>query len=241
VVVPPSFGFAATVLESETWLVQQLDLCALRIEPSLAAADGWWKGARVRLETHVCAGGPIRYARFTRLVGDGLEIGNVLCMARPSYPVPILGADLVALGRGVGMLAADLSPTAPCGPERDRQLGRLRALRSRAPSLPPGGVLPAWCQAWFSPYALYTRVGVEQAPDAIRAYRAFPHVFVELVREAAPDPALLPVIEVAQAGYARAHRSDDIGLRLLGKMFGESWAQRYIDQVLFPAPSDVPC
>jgi phycocyanobilin:ferredoxin oxidoreductase len=227
----------ALAAETERALAGRLGLQPLRLAPALARADGMWKGGPVRLETRAYSGGVIRYARFARLVGLGgldLEIANLLCLADPLYPLPILGADLVALGQGTGMLAADLSPTLPPGPERDRQLSGLAALRSAAPCLPPGGALPGWCEAWFSSYALYTRVGPDQAEEARRAYAAFPRAFMDLVGQAMPRPDLMPAVRATQAGYAAAHRSDDKGLGLLARMFGAVWAERYIAEVLFP-------
>lgn len=228
------FGFAALVSETEQALVQDLGLRPLLLAPALARADGAWKGESVSLETRAYAGGAIRFARFAQLVGPSLEIGNVLCLPDPLYPLPILGADLVALGRATGMLAVDLSPTLPAGPERDHQLASCRSLGLTRSSLPSGGALPGWCEAWFSPHALFTRVPPERANEARRAFAVFPRVFTELARRATPRPDQAPAIRTAQAGYAAAHRTDDKGLGLLARMFGAAWADRYVSEVLFP-------
>jgi phycocyanobilin:ferredoxin oxidoreductase len=233
------FGFLALIAESETLLVDALRLRPLPLPPDLAHAPGTWKGAPVTVETRAYVGGVVRYARFARLQADTLAIGNVLCLPDVSYPLPILGADLVALGAEMGMVAADLSPTLPPGPARDDQLRDLAARRAAAPPLSPGGTLPAWCADWFSPHALYTRIPSAQAADAARAYRAFPAAFVALAAAAAPCPGQAASVAAAQAGYAAAHRTDDKGLGLLAKMFGAAWAARYVAEVLFP-PVGVP-
>ncbi len=132
------------------------------------------------------------------------------------------------------MLAADLSPTLPPGEDRDRQLAPLARRRSAHPDLPLGGVLPAWCAAWFSRHALYTRVAPDQLPAAVAAFWDFPRAFVELTRRTGPRPELAGDVAGRQAGYAAAHRTDDKGLGLLGKMFGDGWAERFLEQVLFP-------
>ena len=228
------FGFAALVSGTEQALVQDLGLRPLSLAPALARADGAWKGEPVSLETRAYAGGAIRYARFAQLVGPGLEIGNVLCVPDPLYPLPILGADLVALGRATGMLATDLSPTLPPGPERDHQLASFPSLGLARSSLPSGGALPGWCQAWFSPHALFTRVPLERADEARRAFAVFPRVFTRLARQATPRPDQAAAVRAAQAGYAAAHRADDKGLGLLARMFGAAWADRYVGEALFP-------
>src|SRR5919199_2834439 len=233
--VTSPFGFAALVAETEDTLVQQLGLRPVALEPALAQADGAWKGEPVSLTTRAYSGGAVRYARFARLVGPDLEIGNVLCLPDPLYPLPILGADLVALGRATGMLAADLSPTLPPGPERDHQLASFPSLGLARSSLPPGGALPGWCQAWFSPHALFTRVPLERADEARRAFAVFPRVFTRLARQATPRPDQAAAVRAAQAGYAAAHRADDKGLGLLARMFGAAWADRYVGEALFPS------
>jgi hypothetical protein len=232
--VTSPFGFAALVAETEDWLVEHLELRPLLLEPALARANGAWKGQPVTLETRAYAGGAIRYARFAQLIGAGLEIGNILCLPDSLYPLPIFGADLVALGRASGMVAADLSPTLPHGRERERQVASLAPLAFARSCLPPGGALPGWCEAWFSPYALYTRVSAEQAAEARRAYNAFPRVFAELVRRTRPRADQVPTVRSIQAGYVAAHRTDDKGLGLLATLFGRAWADRYISEALFP-------
>ena len=230
-----AFPFAALTSEVQAWLVGELGLAPMALPADLAGASGTWKGAPVGIETRAYRGGPIRYARFVRLVGADLEIGNVLCLADPAYPLPILGADLVGLRRTSAMLAADLSPTLPPGAGRDRQLASLARRRATHPALPPGGALPVWCAAWFSPHALYTRVNPDQLAAAVAAFWDFPLGFVELVRGTAPRPGLAREVAGRQNGYAAAHRADDKGLGLLAKMFGAGWAERYLEQVLFPA------
>jgi phycocyanobilin:ferredoxin oxidoreductase len=224
------------VLETEALLVDALNLTPVELDPMLANGTGTWKGSDVRIETHLFSGGPIRFARFARLTGEVLEIGNVLCLAHPTYPLPILGADLVWLGRDEAMLAADLSPTLPRGQQQTEQLAGLAARRASGPALPSGGELPAWCADWFSPYALYTRIPLHQLAAATSAYRGFPAEFVALVGRALPAEKREQT-ERAQEQYLAAHRTDDKGLGLLARMFGTAWAERYIAEVLFPAPA----
>ena len=107
--------------------------------------------------------------------------------------------------------------------------------------MPSGGTLPDWCQAWFSPHALYTRVGIDQLADARQAYLTFPRAFVSLARAAQPRPESHSLIEAAHDRYAAAHRTDDKGLRLLAKMFGANWSANYISDVLFPSRTSTAC
>ena len=232
-----SFNFVALVEATEAWLAKELTLTPLPLDPALRGAEGTWKGRPVTIETRAYQGGVVRYARIALLKGPGLEIGNLLCLPQVTHPLPILGADLVVLSRETGMVAVDLSPTLPPGPERDAQLASLVARRARQPSLPPGGALPDWCAAWFSPCALYTRVTPSQREAASAAFQDFPSAFVDLARASSPRLDLLAQVASAQAGYAAAHLRDDKGLGLLAKMFGREWSERYLSEVLFP-PTD---
>jgi phycocyanobilin:ferredoxin oxidoreductase len=229
------FHFARVVAEVEEVLVRELGLVPWPLDPDLARAEGTWKGQPAVIETRAYHGRGVRYARFVQMSGAGLEIGNALCLADPVTPLPILGGDLVALGRETGLVVADLSPTLPPGPGRTAQLAPLAAVRARRAPLPPGGALPAWCSAWFSSHALYTRVRPEQAPAAVDAFRDIVSAFVEIARAATPRVAVMTAVAAAQEGYAAAHRSDDKGLRLLAHTFGAAWAERYVHAALFPS------
>ena len=140
------------------------------------------------------------------------------------------------------MLAADLSPTLPPGPRAGpASSAPLAARRAASAVLPSGGPLPAWCDAWFSPHALYTRVSSEQADAAMCAYAVFPDEFINLMQRARPRPDLSAAVRATHAGYAAAHRTDDRGLGLLTTMFGAAWADRYINTVLFPSDTVAVC
>ena len=74
----------------------------------------------------------------------------------------------------------------------------------------------------------------EQLSEAVAAFWDLPHCFVEAARRTSPRPDLAQEIARRQDGYAAAHRTDDKGLGLLAKMFGAPWADRYLEEVLFP-------
>jgi len=232
--VASPFRFGALLAEAEEILVREVGLRPVPLAPELARAEGTWRGGPAVIETRAYVGNGLRYARFVQMSGDGLDIGNVLCLADPLTPLPIFGADLVAVGRETGMVAADLSPTLPPGPARDAQLRPQALARTRRAPLPPGGELPAWCSHWFSPDALYTRVPPEQAAAAADAFRDIVHAFVRIVRTAAPHVEHLTTVAATQEGYAEAHRTDDKGIRMLSSLFGTAWAERYVQTVLFP-------
>ena len=229
------FRFADLTRVTEERLVRDLGLEPLELDDEMVHCVGIWRDAPVTIETRAYRSDRVHYARFAVVLGQGMEIGNVLCLPGPTLPVPIFGADLVAVRRDLAMIAADLSPTLPSGPERERQLAGIAARRTSSPALPSGGELPAWAAERFSPHTLYTRITPDDLPLAVDAFHAYPDAFIEGVTTTDPRPALSIQIAGAQDAYMTAHRVDDKGLGLLRKMFGAAWADRYLTDVLFPA------
>lgn len=230
----PGFGWAALTREVEETIVGALTLRPLTLPREFGGREGAWKGERVAIETRAYTGDTVELARFAVVRGGGMEIGNILCLPRTDYPFPILGADLVAIRADAGMLAADLSPTLPTGEERERQFSSLAAVPDGHPALPPGGELPPWCAEWFSPHPIFTRgtkEALRAAPDVLRDLVS---VFLSLAADPAPRPECAAYVAGVLRGYCAAHRTDDKGLNLLGKMFGPAWAAAYVEEILFP-------
>ena len=225
------FGFAGVCASVEQVLVQQLQLQALPLPPELARLEGSWKGSAVALSARAYEGPQIGYARFVEITGGGLDIGNVLLLSRPDYPLPMLGADLVGLGKDTGVLVADLSPVPP---RREPPLGEPERNQLNALGLPPGGDLPAWCQPWFSTQPVYSRVAPQHAPAVAAALRLLCERFVQLAEMCPPQPSSAPAVRDWQQSYCLAHRRDDRGLQLLHRMFDPTLAERFLRQVLFP-------
>jgi phycocyanobilin:ferredoxin oxidoreductase len=230
------FPFAALLRDAEGRIVQTLGLTPLQLAPHLACATGNWRGAPVRIESRAYRSERIRYARFATVSGQNLDIGNALCLPALDVGLPIFGADLVAIRQDAAMIAADLSPTSRSGSAYAALLTTLTKLHEKHSHLPSGGDLPAWCTDWFSPYPLYTRFPPAVADRAMAAFDAWVSTYVTI---ATADDLHPPANAVdVQRGYLRAHREDDKGLGMLGKMFGVDWADEYLDTVLFPVVLD---
>jgi hypothetical protein len=227
--VSSAFGFSAAGAQTEQRLVSSLHLEPLALPPELNRLVGSWKGCPVALTARAYAGARVGYARFVEILGANLEIVNVLALARPRYLAPMLGADLVGLGKDTAVVVCDLSPVPGAA---EPPLPRAEQARLQALDL-PRGALPDWCQPWFSPQALSTRIPSERAESASAALQLFANRFVELARAA---PAADRERDVADwhGRYSAAHRQDDRGLALLHKMFEPTLAERFLREVLFP-------
>ena len=220
-----AFGLRELSRECERRIVSRLLLRPVALDPQLASAAGSLKGVEIALEARGYAGGAIAFARFVELWGGALEITNLLCLPRTSCALPILGADFVSVSSQSALFASDLSPvpgSAPAAP--------------LAHALPSGGKLPGWCDRVFSPQPLFSRVGADRRDEACAAVLGRVDQFCALAAAGGPAGSEREISH-AQREYARAHLEDDKGLAMLGRMFGDAWAQRFLREVMFPAPA----
>lgn len=225
-------GIGEIALSAEVEMVRELGLGTLALPAELARLDGSFRGEPVALESRAYRGERSAYFRFVRIEGQSLQIANLLCFSTPEHALPILGVDLVALGTGTLVLAADLSPIHPDPHVRRAQLSGL-ARRS------PGSDLarsepPAWCEPWFSPHAVVARATPAELPAVAAALSDFVRAYIELARTSEPAPALAREVAEAQRAYSRAHLEHDRGLGLLRKLFEPAVADRFLHEVLFP-------
>lgn len=229
------YGLAALTVATRDWLVTELDLRRVPLASEFERATGCWSGAPVTLETRAYEGDCIRFARFAVARGPRFELGALLCLPATDYPLPILGADLVAEGERSTAITIDLAPVLPPGPARDAQLATLASRRSRHPELPPGRPLPHERAACASPYALVTGGPVDEVRGARGAAADFARVLASLVHEAEPEPTRSEQVRSAQEEYLAALRADGRVENLLGAIFGAAWTGRYVQNALFPA------
>ncbi len=208
------------VLQAE--MLRALDLRPVALSAGFASVRGSWKGAPVELKARAYEGGAIGYGRCIELWSGELSIGNALFLPRFDMPLPVFGLDVVAPGHGGVMVAADLSPMVP-----GASIDLLRV------ELPTGGELPQWCKRWFSPEALYTRLPLAELNDVAEPVLA--RVRALAATHPAPAPSREAEMAAAQRACCAAHLQDDKGLGILGRMFGETWAQRFLREVMFPA------
>jgi len=232
--VSGSLGFGQIARRIEELATRELDLSPLPLAADLASLAGQFRGQPARLSARAYAGPRHAYARFVELAGDGLEISNIVIVARPELPLPVLGIDLVGLGKERAVVVADLSPMTDDPAQRARE--RDAVARRRSTQLPPELALelPGWAAAWFSESALCARVPPSECVAACQAVAEMACAFVQL--SVAPTLALELRGEVAQRqlDYFAAHRADDRGLLLLRRIFEPEVADRFLREVLFP-------
>jgi len=232
--VTTRFGFIDGLRALEGQLRGELQLSARALPPVLARLSGTFRDKPATLTARAYSGPSCRYARFVELESDELEIANVAIFPDVHVSLPILGVDLVGVGRDTAVAVADLSPVSDDDRVRHAQLECLE--RHHVSRLPAETrlELPGWAVEWFSRGALSARIGTSQAEIARRAVGEFASAFIELARAAAPSPTGAERVATRHAAYCASHRAQDRGLLLLRRIFEPVVADRFLREVLFP-------
>ncbi|MDM7935905.1 MAG: phycocyanobilin:ferredoxin oxidoreductase [Cyanobium sp. CZS 48M] len=226
-------ALAATIRQSWSALPE---LAPLAIEPDLEAITGSLDGEKlfIRNELRRCRGLRKLHLETARL-GAGLQILHCVFFPDPRYDLPVFGADIVAGPAGVSAAIADLSPT---GPELAPGIAADLAALPRHPYSQPRE-LPAWGTI-FSPFVRFVRPMNEQEDgwfqDEVAALLAvMAKAVASTPEQAINDPATVARYH-GQLSYCQQQKRNDKTRRVLEKAFNPSWADRYIEQLLFDDP-----
>jgi len=184
--------------------------------------------------------------------------------------LPIFGADIVSLPGNKHLVALDFQPVLPINneaelgaklfPEKYSHLEtklfdihakyQQRSDDTTEPVLPWGGDIPPQAMRWFSPYALWTRLGDENAMQTVStivwdAYREYVDLYFEVldaVQEDLDNGELKMTISEeennpvlgGQREYLEYRRINDPARPMLQRLYGKDWAEELINGVLFP-------
>jgi len=212
------------------------DLEPLAIGAELEAISGSLDGEAlfIRNEVHRCRGFRKLHLETARL-GAGLQILHCVFFPDPRFDLPVFGADIVA-GRGVVSAAImDLSPVTETLPE---PIGRALGDQARPP-FSQVRELPAWGSI-FSPHVLFVRPETEQEQQwFVEEVTTALAILAEACRVCDPqaddDPATVRRWH-GQLHYCKQQKQNDKTRRVLEKAFNPTWADRYIEELLFDDP-----
>jgi len=216
------------------------ELAPLAVDPALEAISGSLEGEDlfIRNELRHCRGLRKLHLETARL-GAGLQILHCVFFPDCRYDLPVFGADIVA-GRGqVSAAIVDLSPVGPALPASIAAAltAHLRPPFSEVRELPNWGSI-------FSPHVLFIRPrSPEEEQWFVAEVAQFLDVLSAAVQAAEPqapdDPATLERW-AGQLHYCRFQKQNDKTRRVLEKAFNPSWADQYIENLLFDDPP-APC
>lgn len=203
------------------------------LEEIIGTLDG--EDLFIRNEVHRCRGLRKLHLETARL-GLGLQILHCVFFPDPHFDLPVFGADIVASPAGISAAIVDLSPVGDQLPER---IGR--ALESTPiPAFEQVRELPTWGTI-FSPFVRFIRPTSDQEQDwFVDLVSAYLTVLGDAVRTSCPDPtdASSTVSRYhGQVSYCLQQKRNDKTRRVLEKAFGTTWADRYIEEMLFDEPA----
>jgi phycocyanobilin:ferredoxin oxidoreductase len=212
------------------------EIAPLPVDPDLEAISGSLDGERlfIRNELRRCRGLRKLHLETARL-GAGLQILHCVFFPDPRFDLPIFGADIVASPAGISAAIADLSPTRDHLPEGIT--AGLEAL-ARHPFSQPRE-LPAWGTI-FSPHVRFVRpVTAQEEAWFLEEVSGLLDVLKTAIlgaeAQASDDPATIFRYH-RQLEYCQQQKRNDKTRRVLEKAFNPSWANRYIQELLFDDP-----
>ena len=191
--------------------------------------------------------------------------------------LPIFGADIVSLPGNKHLVAIDFQPVLPLVGSEDSNNrsqtasllptqyahfeSKLQRIHSKyqssksnsAPLLLWGGDIPPQAKRFFSPYALWTRLGDENAMETVNtvvwdAFLEYNDLYLELMKAVQDDvnagnlrilsstgdnDCVNPVWK-GQMDYLEYRRTNDPARPMLQRLYGNEWSERVISEVLFP-------
>ena len=212
----------------------------LAVDPALEAISGSLEGEDlfIRNELRQCQGLRKLHLETARL-GAGLQILHCVFFPDCRYDLPVFGADIVA-GRGqVSAAIVDLSPVGPALPAAIAA----ELMAHRRPPFSEVRELPGWGSI-FSPHVLFIRPrSAEEEAWFVAEVAHVLDVLCAAVKAAEPQAPDHPATLKRWAGqlrYCRFQKQNDKTRRVLEKAFNPSWADQYIENLLFDDPT-APC
>ena len=197
---------------------------------------------KVFLETWALKTEKIRQARCACLqAGEITSIMNLVVTPFNNYDLPFFGADFVTLPNG-HLIALDLQPALKDDIIHTQNVwGKLKSINTNWQSkLPYGGDIPAEARQYFSPGFLWSRIPLGKEGDTLisqiikPAFDEYLKFFLDLVCDAKmiSQERSLKLLN-GQKKYMRYRAKKDPARVMLRGFFGNSWTERYINNILF--------
>ena len=165
-------------------------------------------------------------------LGKSLQILHCVFFPDPCYELPIFGADLVVNSNNITAAIVDLSPVGKHLPEA--LISSMRSLQ--VPKFNEYGKLPEWGFI-FSPYVCFVRpVDFLEQKLFLKLIDQYLSLLLSLlVRLGSDEINSLDTMNRLnyQKRYCSNQKRNDKTRGILTKFFGSSWADEYINTILF--------
>ena len=165
-------------------------------------------------------------------LGKSLQILHCVLFPDPCYELPIFGADLVVNSNNISAAIVDLSPVGNHLP--DSLLSQMRSFK--VPQFKEPGKLPEWGFI-FSPYVCFIRpVDFFEEKLFLKLIDQYLSLLLDLLVKIESDE--INSLDTMsrfdyQKRYCSNQKRNDKTRSILTNFFGSSWANDYINDVLF--------
>ena len=165
-------------------------------------------------------------------LGKSFQILHCVFFPDPCYELPIFGVDLVISFNNISAAIVDLSPVWRHMPNIFSSKMELLDI----PNFKEPRMLPEWGEV-FSPYVCFIRpVDFSEEKSFLKLIDQYLSVLLSLVLIVRTDEGnALDTTERFnfQQRYCINQKRNDKTRAILSKFFGSSWADKYIDEILF--------
>ncbi len=166
------------------------------------------------------------------MLGKSLQILHCVFFPDPCYELPIFGTDLVVNSNNISAAIVDLSPVGKHLP--DSLISQMRSLQ--VPKFNEHRKLPEWGFI-FSPYVCFIRpVDFLEEKLFLKLIDQYLSLLLSfLVRVGSDEINSLDTMDRLnyQKRYCSNQKRNDKTRGILTKFFGASWADEYINKILF--------
>ena len=165
-------------------------------------------------------------------LGKSLQILHCVFFPDPCYELPIFGADLVVNSKNISAAIVDLSPVGNHLP--DSLISEMGSLK--VPEFKEPGRLPEWGFI-FSPYVCFIRpTDFREEKLFLKVIDQYLSLLLDLMARISDDePNSLDTMNRFnyQKRYCSNQKRNDKTRSILTNFFGSSWAEEYINKILF--------
>lgn len=229
----------ARALEVQMDMIRQLGMKEVEIEDRFKLRFSNVKQARIANMQY--EGSRFRKVRLTYFdAGPNVQVFNALWMPSFEYDVPMLGVDLISLGKQRVLSVIDMQPLHPDEPYSQKyiQTEKVTGIRAKYPDLQ--GKLSGKIYddtSFFSANMLFGRFTDETKlkPVVHPAHAEYLAAYHEMVASAIPNNDLeaMAVVRERQAAYDKYSAEKDPAVGLFDSYFGKEWSDAFVHNFLF--------
>lgn len=170
--------------------------------------------------------------------GDAVQVFNACFYPSFGYDLPMLGVDLISLGKGRVLSVVDFQPLHPTAEYAEKYIADLTTIREQYPDL--HGTLSGKIYddtSFFSKNMLFGRFTDESKIPTVVAPALAKYVehYFDTMKSATPnlDPAAMKIVEQRQAAYDAYSALKDPAVGLFDAYFGKEWSASFVHDYLF--------